>query len=623
MGSFMDIRSIFHESHPLQCPCKKTASDFNSWEISIESPITNEEAAMRILMFDKALEAQKEKNFCNYLKIHFLILGRKFHPDENSPELKGKCEEIMQKINLAYFTVLGSLNSSFNEKVIKKDGNVYTNIDENNISGSFTNTFCVYSQPELVNLWVEVLGENLGVGACRLSSNRGVQFGSSEKACYVTVFDNGSIVSQGIMGLHYGVDVIANKLMKIVQTRGQAIECSKLRRSQKFKECLKMFTNGHSSDNMEHTTTPQLEQKCSECSGTIGDLKDQLQMALATISMLRKEVDLLKQSHVSNVSSSSEPSVMSKICERLEAIERDQKDMKATFGAQIAGAIRKAQMSGVNQPPPLPVPMMSKVHHVNEERGLPGQEDQSRADSVHKTRGWETENTANYKRGSQPSREFKPENTMVLFDFAKDPKSDREIRQLVNETSPGAVVQYINRTGERKPKYMIQFSSQQMKEDVRTKWNTKNLGGSKVRNPVKENKSSHVGFIKGVPTDIDDEELCEIVQSGYPGSKPKRIFKNNKPLETVKVFFESDTQLGEASLHGVDLKGYYFRAPVSRETPRVIYTQCFKCWRFGHTAKLCNSDEACKLCSNNHHYELCDSRDTKCSNCKQSHTADD
>ena len=53
---------------------------------------------------------------------------------------------------------------------------------------------------------MEVLGENLGVGASRLSSNRGAQFGSSEKDCYVTVFDNGSIVSRGIMGLDYGVD---------------------------------------------------------------------------------------------------------------------------------------------------------------------------------------------------------------------------------------------------------------------------------------------------------------------------------------------------------------------------------------------------------------------------------
>ena len=133
----------------------------------------------------------------------FPAFGKKFHPDDNAPELKEKCEVFMKKINQAYFTILGSLNSYFSEKVVKKEGNVYTKIDENNMSGSFLNTFCIYSQLDLVNVWVDVLGEDLGVDACRLPSNRGVQFGSDEKACYVTVFDHGTILSQGIMELHY------------------------------------------------------------------------------------------------------------------------------------------------------------------------------------------------------------------------------------------------------------------------------------------------------------------------------------------------------------------------------------------------------------------------------------
>ena len=102
---------------------------------------------------------------------------------------------------------------------------MYTKIDENNMSGSFLNTFCIYSQPDLVNVWVDVPGEDLGVDACRLPSNRGVQFGSDEKACYVTVFDNGTILSQGIIGLHYGEDVIAAKLLEKAQMRSQDIEC--------------------------------------------------------------------------------------------------------------------------------------------------------------------------------------------------------------------------------------------------------------------------------------------------------------------------------------------------------------------------------------------------------------
>ena len=127
-------------------------------------------------------------------------MGKIFHPDENAPELKEICEVFMKKINQAYFTILGSLNSYFSDKVVKKEGNVYTKIDENNMFGSFVNTFYICSQPDLVNVWVDVLGEDHGVAACRLPSNRGVQFGSDEKACYVTVFDNGTILSQSIMG---------------------------------------------------------------------------------------------------------------------------------------------------------------------------------------------------------------------------------------------------------------------------------------------------------------------------------------------------------------------------------------------------------------------------------------
>ena len=43
------------------------------------------------------------------------------------------------------------------------------------------------------------------------------------------------------MGLHYGVNVIARKLMDIVIDRSNGLECSKQRRSQKFKDLIRMF----------------------------------------------------------------------------------------------------------------------------------------------------------------------------------------------------------------------------------------------------------------------------------------------------------------------------------------------------------------------------------------------
>ena len=80
-------------------------------------------------------------------------------------------------------------------------------------------------------------------------------------------------------------------------------------------------------------------------------------------------------------------------------------------------------------------------------QGVTGQSSQKRQnpekkEAAQNQRGWETTDASNYKRGSQPSQEFKPENTMVIFNFAEYTKSDRETRQLVNETSSQAVVQY-------------------------------------------------------------------------------------------------------------------------------------------------------------------------------------
>ena len=115
-----------------------------------------------------------------------------------------------------------------------------------------------------------------------------------------------------------------------------------------------MFSNELHPEHQESMAKPQSEpdHSCSECSNTIGELKNELSMALTTIKMLRTEVDLLKQSQIGppGMPVNSEQSVIVKICERLEAIERDQKEMKTTCGAQISSAIRKGQMSNNAQP---------------------------------------------------------------------------------------------------------------------------------------------------------------------------------------------------------------------------------------------------------------------------------
>ena len=110
------------------------------------------------------------------------------------------------------------------------------------------------------------------------------------------------------------------------------------------------------------------------------------------------------------------------------------------------------------------------------------------------------------------NRKFVHENTLVIYDFKEQAKTDREIRQLVNKTSGQAIVQNISRSGERNPKYLVQFASTAMKEEVLSKWDENNLGSSKVRNTTKDQKSI-VGIAKHVPVEIEGEELAELVGS--------------------------------------------------------------------------------------------------------------
>ena len=468
-----------------------------------------------------------------------------------------------------------------------------------------------------------MLGSDLGVRPHRLPSNKGVQIGSCEKAKYVTIFDNGSIVSQGLMGLHYGVNVIARKLMDIVIDRSNGLECSKQRRSQKFKDLIRMFgkSESHREDKKKcnskmspvesNTNSESAPLTCSKCDHVIAELRSQLKEALLSVKRLEGEVVVLQQA--SSQKSEETPTMMAQICARLEVIERDQKEIKSTFGAQIAGAIRKAQIGAS------PTSESSKQNNQNVQP-LANAQDQSLTPS----RGWETMKTTNYKKSSikHQSEEFRPENTLVIYDFAEQAQSDRVIRQLISKASTHAVVKYINRTGERNPKYMVQFSTAAMKDEVLKNWNNENLGGSKVRNPIKDPKLSHVGYAKHVPVDMESEDIDEALREQYPGSTHKRIAKGGKNLETVRVTFSSEEQIEEACLRGVSLPGYGYRAPVSRENPRIVFTQCYKCWKFGHIAKNCGSNERCKVCGGDHHHDICESEKVMCSNCKLPHAAD-
>src|SRR5437899_2274891 len=51
--------------------------------------------------------------------------------------------------------------------------------------------------------------------------------------------------------------------------------------------------------------------------------------------------------------------------------------------------------------------------------------------------------------------------------------------------------------------------------------------------------------------------------------------------------------------------------------------RCFKCQKFGHTAKFCRKEQpVCPVCSEDHQYENCTNKERpKCANCTGTHSA--
>ena len=97
-------------------------NDLKSYEISEEVSVNNGEA----------LEAQSGENLVIVWKSISWFRGRNFILMRMFQNSKRNGRYLLK--TSIYFTILGSLNSYFSEteKVVKKEGNVYTKIDENN-----------------------------------------------------------------------------------------------------------------------------------------------------------------------------------------------------------------------------------------------------------------------------------------------------------------------------------------------------------------------------------------------------------------------------------------------------------------------------------------------------------
>ena len=92
-----------------------------------------------------------------------------------------------------------------------------------------------------------------------------------------------------------------------------------------------------------------------------------------------------------------------------------------------------------------------------------------------------------------------------------------------------------------------------------------------------------------------------------------KITKDSDRIETNTLFLTFATPSPPKSI-----KVGYLRVPVTPFVPSPL--RCFRCQRYGHSSKTCNSPEICRNCGQEKHDEEC-TLPTKCANCKESHPA--
>lgn len=127
----------------------------------------------------------------------------------------------------------------------------------------------------------------------------------------------------------------------------------------------------------------------------------------------------------------------------------------------------------------------------------------------------------------------------------------------------------------------------------------------------------NTGVIRFVPTNLSNKELYTKLSSDYEIISirrfTKKIGKEIAPLQTVSITFLSNTLPDRVQYNLFSYRVFKYIPPL---------LQCFRCFKFNHSAKVCNNKQKCSICSLEHYYKDCDNPGCiKCVNCGGEHLA--
>lgn len=163
-------------------------------------------------------------------------------------------------------------------------------------------------------------------------------------------------------------------------------------------------------------------------------------------------------------------------------------------------------------------------------------------------------------------------------------------------------------------KVLIQFNNEESANKlIESKYFKEN--GLKCQKTL-EIKESY-GVIKDIDLDLSDELILESLTCDTEITGIKRLKRRNtnsghwEPGEAVRLTFKGSSLPTYVYIFETRAKVSPYQFPV---------TQCSRCWRFGHTVRVCSSiREICPKCSQSH--PNCDTVSYKCNNCSGKHMA--
>lgn len=125
------------------------------------------------------------------------------------------------------------------------------------------------------------------------------------------------------------------------------------------------------------------------------------------------------------------------------------------------------------------------------------------------------------------------------------------------------------------------------------------------------------GIIRFVPTNLSNQELYSKLSSIYEIIAIRRFTKKvgheRVPLQTASITFLSNILPDHVQYDLFSYRVFEYVPPLQ---------QCFKCFKFNHSAKVCNGKQRCSICSGEHLYKDCDKpNEISCVNCSGPHLA--